>query len=101
MSFPVPTHQATTLWQRKLVGITSLLLGSFFEYENVLVLGMSSGNLRVLKDDKVVYRLSLLNQQDIELLETKGGAVQSITLHNITNIRGNELVAGNLLLFFC
>jgi hypothetical protein len=32
--------------------------------------------------------------KEIEQLETKGGAIQALTVHNITNINGKELIAG-------
>lgn len=47
------THVVKLVWQKQLDGITSLLLGSFFEYDNVLILGTNSGNLRVWKEERV------------------------------------------------
>eukprot|EP01127_Copromyxa_protea_P005896 TRINITY_DN15727_c0_g1_i1.p1 TRINITY_DN15727_c0_g1~~TRINITY_DN15727_c0_g1_i1.p1 ORF type:complete len:334 (+),score=24.48 TRINITY_DN15727_c0_g1_i1:59-1060(+) len=79
------TVSTQRLWKKRLDGVTTVLLGSVFEYENVLVLGTASGNIRIWSGEK-----------ELELLETKGGAIQAITLHNITNIRGKELIAGDV-----
>jgi hypothetical protein len=46
--------QAKRRWQRKLEGVATILLGSLFEYEEVLILGTASGNIRIWKEEKVI-----------------------------------------------
>eukprot|EP01126_Amoeba_proteus_P011919 TRINITY_DN1487_c0_g1_i10.p1 TRINITY_DN1487_c0_g1~~TRINITY_DN1487_c0_g1_i10.p1 ORF type:complete len:157 (-),score=31.30 TRINITY_DN1487_c0_g1_i10:381-791(-) len=75
------------LWQKRIPGLSVLLLGQLYEEEEpVLILGTISGNLRLLRRE---------DGKEVGLLETKGGAIQAIVLHKITHFRGQEVVGGD------
>lgn len=50
-----------------------MCLGSFFEYENVLILGTESGNLRILRGAEVVEEWFILHNRSWNYWKQKEG----------------------------
>ena len=98
----------------------SLVVGPIFRTNHAnLLFGSAEGKIRIFQNDKVrIFRFACFLSENIgyqkeeEILETKGGAVQAIVLHDVTkfgttpsievivgDVDGNVVIFSNFMIF--